>query len=188
MFAVTLLLLTVACGHTHEDVSPRAASLCDSLWDVRYKSVAMIDTLAAELMNEAGDNNELKMVASNALAYAAMMQMDYHKADSIYKHVGESSECEIERLVADVGLMTICYRVSENRKFSDYRAKALEKIRRINEEYELLSPADKQRFMRARIELSIVSVCYFSNLGMQKEKDVALEYLKKNLDKVDDKA
>ena len=180
--------MTVACGHTHEDVSPRAASLCDSLWNVRYKSVAMIDTLAAELMNEAGDNNELKMVASNALAYAAMMQMDYHKADSIYKHVGESSECEIERLVADVGLMTICYRVSENRKFSDYRAKALEKIRRINEEYELLSPADKQRFMRARIELSIVSVCYFSNLGMQKEKDVALEYLKKNLDKVDDKA
>ena len=186
--AAMLLLLAVSCGHTHEEVSPRAALLCDSLSDVRYRNAGMLDSIASELLAEAGDNNELRMVAQNAEAYAAMMAMDYLKADSIYTHVEAISECEIERLVAYVGRMTICYRVSDNRGFFDCRAMALEKIKRINEENELLSDDDKQRFMRARIELCIVSICYFSNLGMQKEKDVALEYLQKNLANVDDEA
>ena len=186
--AAMLLLLTAACGHRHEEFSPRAASLCDSLWDVRYKDAALLDTLASGLIDEAGDNNELQMVAYNAAAYAAMMEMDYHKAFSLYEKVKAQSECEIELLVADVGMMTICYRVSENRRFSDHRVVALTRIKRIDEEYDLLSEADRQRFMRAKIEFDIVSVCYYSNLGMVQEKKTALGHLEKNLSMIDDKA
>ena len=60
--------------------------------------------------------------------------MDYSAAARIYSTVIEDSRCEIERLVADVGMMTLCYRTSENRRFFDYRANALSRIKRIDDE------------------------------------------------------
>ena len=188
LFVAMLLFLAAGCGHSHEDISPRAAALCDSVWDARYRNVALLDSLSAELNAEAGGNNELRMVATNAAAYAAMMEMDYHRAFSLYEKVVSESECEIERLIADVGMMTISYRVSENRLFFDHRASAISRIRRIDEEENLLSDADRLRFMRARIEFCIVSICYFSNLGMQEDKVTALGYLEKDAEPVDDMA
>lgn len=175
-----------SCGDTHEEMSPNAASLCNEMWNERYRSIARLDSLSLMLKNAAEGNNELLMVAENAEAYAAMMRMDYAAAVALYSRVLEESDCEIERLAADVGLMTVCYRVSENRRFFDYRTDALLRIKRINEEVSLLADSDRQRFIRAKIEFGIVSICYFSNLGMQDEKEVALEYLEKNIDAAED--
>lgn len=188
MFAVILLLMTVACGHSHEEISPRAAALSDSVWDARYKSVDQLGHYARELDAVAGENMELQTVAGNAAAYAAMMQMDYHEASALYENVKEESECEIENLVADVGMMILCYRVSENRRFFDYRAKASLRIDRIEEESALLSQRDRKRFIRAKLEYSIVSISYFSNLGMENEKDAALAMLEENIAFTDDRA
>ncbi|MBR3976344.1 MAG: DUF5113 domain-containing protein [Bacteroidaceae bacterium] len=174
------------CKDSHEEMPPHAASLCNEMWNDRYKSIARLDSLSLMLKNAADGNNELLMIAENAEAYAAMMRMDYAAAVALYSHVLEESDCEIERLAADVGLMTVCYRVSENRRFFDYRTDALSRIKRINEEVSLLADSDKQRFIRAKIEFGIVSICYFSNLGMQEEKKMALEYLEKNIDAAGD--
>ena len=186
---VALMLLPLclaACGDSHGEFSPQANELCAQLWRSRYSSVAGLDSVAAELAAAEGADNELRAIAENALGYAAMMKMDYSRACDLYAGVIGDSDCEIERLAADVGLMTVCYRVSENRSFFDYRTNALSRIRRINEELDLLSPGDSMRFMRAKIEFAIVSVCYFSNLCMQEEKAKALEYIKNDIKHVDD--
>lgn len=185
-FVVVTILSLWSCHNQHEETSPYAVSLCKQLVDIRYSNVSRFDSVADILYTEMEDNREMRAVADNALAYVAMMRMDYAKANGIYSDVIENSCCEIERLVADVGLMTVCYRVSENRRFFDCRSKALSRIKRINEEFELLSKGDKERFVRAKIEFAIVSVCYFSNLGMQQEKKRALEYLEKEIQMTED--
>ncbi len=177
-----LLLLCAACSSTHEEISPHAHSLCDALFNERYSDMARYASIAAGLRNEAGGNNELEAIADNALGYAAMMDMDYSGAAARFSSVIEESHCEIERLVADVGMMTLCYRTSENRRFFDCRANALARMKRINEEEALLSESDRMRYVRAKIEFAIVSVCYFSNLSMQDEKAMALGFMSKDIE------
>ena len=176
-------LLLVSCGrHSHEGANQfRADSLCTVISEIRYSDIIHFDSVAKELHSIAYNNDEMLMIANNAMAYSCMMQMDYNRSLELYRMVRDNSACEIERLVADVGLMTVCYRVSANRLFFDYRSSALSRIKRINEEYDYLSAGDKERFNRAKVEFAIVGVCYFSNLAMQKEADRTLDYLEQNL-------
>ena len=187
IYAALLLLLVAACSSGSRDVAmeQRAALLCGIIDECRYKDIARVDSAASQLLAmDAG--NEQNMIARNALAYAAMMQMDYRRAQELYRSVLVSSQCEIERLAADVGLMTICYRTSANREFFDYRASALANMRRISEEQATLAAGDRERFARAMVEFGVVSVCYFSNIGLQEERDAAAEYLAKALEQCDD--
>ena len=186
---ILCLFLTSCVKHSHDvENHHRADSLYTELSAMRYSDIAAFDSLAKDLFSMAADDNELQMVANNAMAYSAMMQMDYNRSVELYRTVRDKSLCEIERLVADVGLMTICYRVSANRLFFDYRSSALSRIKRINEEYDYLSLDDRERFNRAKVEFAIVSVCYFSNLAMQNECGKVLEKLESNIENVEDVA
>ena len=187
LYTIFFVLLFVSCkGHSHGGaVTEEADSLASCISDMRYRNAALLDSLAVDLIAVSGGNNELEMVARNAMGYSALMKMDYGYAEELYNSVVESSSCEIERLVADVGLMTISYRTSANREFFDYRARALRRIARINEDVEFLSSDDHERFYRAKIEFGIVSICYYSNLAMFEERASALEFLKSNFEKTD---
>ena len=187
IFVCTVLMLTLAsCGGGESALHGSAVdSLLHRLSTERYSSLDALQG-AADSLSVMTTDDEAQMIAANSRAYVAMMHMDYAMAYNGYSSVSESSRCAIERLVADVGLMTVCYRVSENRLFFDHRADALSSIRRINEEMALLGDADRERFLRAKIEFGIVSICYFSNLSMQEEKQKALKYLSQNLEGCDD--
>ncbi len=164
-----------------------ADSLCLLLADCRYRSVERLDSAAKELL--AMDVcDEYNSVATASIAYSALMRMDYHAAKNLYIQVRNASRCEIEKLVADVGLMTLCYRVSANRKFFDYRTSAWKRICRIAEEEELLAGADRVSFVRAKVEFGVVSLCYFSGIGLLDEAQAAREYLLQELDGCDDVA
>ena len=187
IFVCTVLMLTLAsCGCGESALHGSAVdSLLHRLSTERYSSLDALQG-AADSLSVMTTDDEAQMIAANSRAYVAMMRMDYATAYNGYSRVSESSRCAIERLVADVGLMTVCYRVSENRLFFDHRADALSSIRRINEEMALIGDADRERFLRAKIEFGIVSICYFSNLSMQEEKQKALKYLSQNLEGCDD--
>ena len=182
-----LSLLFVACNRNIHDSASTVSvdSLYHKISAMRYSNLLHMDSLTDELGRLAADNNEAEAVAANAKAYSALMKMDYAKANELYNRVFETSLCEIERLVAAVGMMTIDYRVSANRRFFDNRIKALELIKRINEDFSYLTKDDKERFERAKIEFGIVSACYFANLGMQEEKSMTLDYLRANIEKID---
>ena len=187
LFAV--LLLFSCGGHRHggEPVSG-TDTLGVQVYDARYRNMAVADSLATTLDSLSAGELEPAMVAANAMAYSAMMEMDYARAVSLYGRVLDASVCEIEKLVADVGLMTICYRVSGNRQFFDHRARAVERIKRIDEDAAYLSLSDKVRFERAKIEFAIVSICYFSNLSMLDDMQGAMAQLRESIEKSDDPA
>lgn len=172
------VLLFSCVGHElGEETVTETDSLSVHIYDARYRDAALLDSLSKKLDSLSAQNHELAMVSANAMAYSALMRMDYSEAVSLYRSVQDGADCEIEKLVADVGLMTICYRVSGNKEFFDYRAKALERIKRIDEDAERLNANDKARFERAKIEFGIVSVCYFSNLAMLDDVKRTLGYL-----------
>ena len=191
LFCVLLLCITLfSCvGHSDDGAAHSCAdTLSVQVYDARYKSIPLIDSLSNALKDYSAKNDELATVVVNSKAYSALMKMDYATAVALYKKVQEESHCEIEKLVADVGLMTISYRVSGNREFFDYRAGALERIKRINEDAALLTASDKARFERAKIEFGIVSVCYYSNLSMVDDTKRTLGYLSSGLKECTDPA
>lgn len=182
-----LLGLSGACGRYSGGAEQSVAidSICSGISSARYSSVMLLDSLSRRLLSVSDGDKELQSVASNAKAYSLMMKMDYAGSYEMYETVYEESDCGIERLVAAVGLMTIDYRVSANRRFFDNRAKALELIERINEDADYLSDSDRERYERARIEFCIVSICYFANLGMLSEKERVLKYLESDMEEVE---
>lgn len=189
---LNILFLTVllqSCGgHIHSDAAFAGADTLDAqVYDSRYRDVAQVDALAKALDSLAVGSHG-GTVAANAMAYSALMKMDYAAAVALYEKVQAVSDCEIEKLVADVGVMTICYRVSGNRRFFDHRARALERIKRIDEDVAHLSVSDRARFERAKIEFGIVSVCYFSNLSMLDDVKRTLGYLSAGLEESVDPA
>ena len=187
LFLLLAAPLFVAClggvGSAHNDA--HEVALCSKVVEHRYRNVDSLAVVAARL--SADDvSAEGRMVAMNALGYVAMMQMDYEVAERNYCHVIENARCEIERLVADVGMMTLCYRVSANREFFDYRTTALHRIKRIDEEVAMLPLGDQERFERAKVEFGVVSMCYFSNIGLQADGKIAANYLSRELEECDD--
>ena len=188
LFTVVLLSL-FSCGGAVSGVESagRADSLCLLLDDYRYKSVEKLSVVAGELLN-LNISDEYNSVAKASLAYSAMMRMDFCAAKALYDEVHAVSHCEIERLAADVGMMILCYRVSANREFFDYRAMAQARMRRIEEEAAFLPPADKARFVRAKVEFEVVSLCYFSNIGLVEEAQASREALSLEIEECDDVA
>ena len=100
----SLFLVNSCGGHSHGEHSPLVDTICSQLSESRYKDIGVTDSLSAALLSAAGDNNEMQMVACNSMAYSALMAMDYAYARELYDSVLATSHCEIERLVADVGL------------------------------------------------------------------------------------
>ena len=187
LFLLLAAPLFVACLGSADSVHNDAheVALCSEVVEYRYRNVDSLAVVAARL--SADDvSAEGRMVAMNALGYVAMMQMDYEVAERNYCHVIENARCEIERLVADVGMMTLCYRVSANREFFDYRTTALHRIKRIDEEVAMLPLGDQERFERAKVEFGVVSMCYFSNIGLQADGKIAANYLSRELEECDD--
>ena len=189
-YILSLCVVLMSCmGHNcGSDPVAGVDTLSVKVYDARYRDAALLDSLSTRLANLSTNGHETAMVAANAMAYSALMKMDYASAVSLYRKVQAEADCEIEKLVADVGLMTVCYRVSGNREFFDCRAGALERIKRIDEDAERLSASDRARFERAKIEFGIVSVCYFANLSMLDDVKRTLVYLSAGVENCADPA
>ncbi len=180
VFLSFLSVFLVACGNdisfsSHNDYID---SLRNNIAELRYKNAARLYAKATALDSVSLVNGKICGSAINSKAYADFMMMNFDEAFKGYNRVIEYSDNDIDVLAAEVGIMQICYRTSMNRTFFDYRSNALRKIRRINEEIDLLSKWDRGRFIAAKAEFAIVSHCYFATLGMADEMQKNDEYLK----------
>lgn len=178
----------VACnkGGGGAQVSVAIDSLRNEMFALRHVDVQRLQNVAIAMDTIQQATVEQRVVAKNSLAYAAFMKMDYSKAMSIYDSVIDVSPNEIESLIAEVGMMQVCYRTSSNRDFFDYRSNAIRRIKRINEEVELLSPINKKRFLFAKVEFATISHCYFANLGMYDEMQRTDKFLRLYMEQTDE--
>lgn len=189
-FMFLLSVLLGACGSSVSFCSDYvyADSLYNDVTNLRYKNASHLHAVATALDSVLLAGGKTCDSAINAKAYADFIMMNFAEAYNGYNRVIENSENEIEILVAEVGLVQLCYRTSANKEFFDYRSSALRRIKRINEDRDLLPFEDLQRFLSARVELAAVSLCYFVNLGMYEEMLRAVEYIKNHSKELDNSA
>ena len=182
------MLLFASCELSH--ISFEHESLADSLYssicEQRYRDYEKMHLAAQELQALTLLGDDKRMMALNTMAYSDFMSMNYSSAKELYLSVIQEAECEIERLVADIGIMYICYRTSANREFFDYRSDALQRVRRISEEENMLPDDERERFNSARLELAALSLCCFTDLGMADEAERTALYLEHNISSVAD--
>ena len=173
-----LMLVLTACGNRSERMEAyfRADSLNQEAYSMRYRNLAASERAAQEAFHLAKGNSGQRAEALNNLGFCAFMRMDFERASLLFRQALGEGDNEIERLIADVGMMKICQRTAMNKEFYDYRNSAFRRMKRIREDEKLISDARlKLRLSYAISEFYIVSGIYFYYLQQHDESLRAID-------------
>ncbi|MCR4993850.1 MAG: DUF5112 domain-containing protein [Bacteroidales bacterium] len=171
LLAALLGLLAGACGR-HQAASPatmRADSLNSLAYRYHYQDIDTVRRYASEAYHLADSCHYAagKAEALNHLAFERFQQMDFDSAQVIARSIGEVTDDEIECLVAEVMLMKIAQRTSDNLAFFRHRSHALKRIRALERSEYKMEERRKRRFDFARGDMHIVASTYFFYLDQQ---------------------
>ncbi len=182
-----MMWLMSSCDHSVRSTQKKQAEYIDSLNQLAYlfhykdlDSCLHYATLAyQQTENYAGGKAE----AINHLAFHAFMKMDFEQSRAFLTEVYRTSNNELERLIADIGMMKICQRTSSNKAFYDHRNSALKRIKRIGEEVgsnllsadshpklaDMLNRHEQERLIYAISDFHIVSSIYYYYLQQEEQ-------------------
>ena len=121
-----------------------------------------------------GSYGEGRAEACNNHAFVSIIRMQYDEAEQWLNEVLETSDNQVERMVAYVQQMRLCQRRSRNREFHEYRELADQAMSRINEERHELSPRLLRRLRYAESEYAIVNSTYYYYVGLEEQSIMAL--------------
>ena len=136
-------------------------SLCVSASALLPVSLDSAQATAERALAFSGKGSSARVVAQNTLGDIAFARMNYTEAANRYQDVLNNSRNRVEWLWADVGMMNICQRISDNMSFYQYRDRALLELRGIRDEAETLSEHSRRRAWMAETDLRLVSATYF---------------------------
>ena len=183
----SLLLLSLfflsACSNSRKD---EVDKLNDISYSYHYRNLDSTRIYAERAMSISGKYEDGKAEAYNNLAFVSMAKMDY---DGAYKLLDSiSTDNQLELLIADIQYMRLCQRQSRNKNFYDYREKAMQRLKRINEERGRLTPHQQTRLIYAESEFAIVSSTYFYYLGLKDLSIETISMVRQNIDLEQDTA
>lgn len=149
--------------------------LNDMSYAYHYKNIDSTFFYANKALRFSGDYSAGRAEAYNNIAFFYISKMQYGKAYSYLDSVNIVTDNQVELLIADIQRMRLCQRESENKRFYDYRERAIAKLKRINEENSSLSVHLSDRMIYAKSEFSIVCSTYYYYLGLTSQsKDAVL--------------
>ncbi len=134
-----------------------------------YKNLDSTFYYAEQALRASGGYPSGEAEAMNNRAFYLFMKMDFHGARNQLLKIYSATDNELELLIADIGMMKICQRTSDNKEFYDYRNRAIRRLRRIGEEKENLDEKDKKRLIYAESEFHIVSSVYYYYLQQERQ-------------------
>lgn len=180
LFFLLMISALFSCGETAPTGEIR---LLDSLnrkgYDFRYKNLDSSYEASMQAYREAHLYSQGKAEACNNLAFCAFMQMNFDEAERLYREISGITSNELERLIADVGLMKIYQRTSMNKEYYDARNSALRRMKRINEEISVFVDAHELiRLNYAFSEFHIVSAIYYYYLQQRSEAIASIDQVK----------
>ena len=183
---ILLLLILVSVGFSCGDTAPtQEARLLDSLnqraYAYRYKNLDSSYQVALKAYRDAKLYGQGKAEACNNLGFCAFMRMDFDGAESYHKEALEVTSNELEKLIADVGLMKVYQRTSMNKEYYDYRNSAIRRMKRINEDITVFVTAhERLRLNYAYTEFYIVSAIYYYYLQQKPEAIQCMDSIQLN--------
>lgn len=171
------LLLFSACDQKAKTDVNR---LNDVAYAYHYRNLDSTRINAERALSLAGSYSNGKAEALNNLAFVNIVKMNFSKARTQLTEAIEASDNQVEQLIADIQLMRLCQRVSENKSFYDYREHAQSQLKRINEERSMLSEREKKRLIYAESEYSIVTSTYYYYVGLERQSIAAIKEINPN--------
>ena len=145
-----------------------------------YRNIDSAQAYAVRAYELSDGYSEGRAEASNNKAFACIVRMQYDGAEMLLDEVLETSDNQVERMVAYVQHMRLCQRRSRNREFHEYRQLADGALNRINEERHQLSPRQLRRLHYAESEYAIVNSTYYYYVGLEKQSIEALHAINPN--------
>lgn len=116
-------------------------------------------------------------MATNTLAAVAFAEGNMRGAEDLYQEVLKRGHNRIEQLVACVGMMEICQRVSDNVSFYEYRNRALKEVRSLQNEMPRMKDFELSRLAGVEMDMRIVSARYWLELEQVTQADRELSMI-----------
>ena len=171
-----LLLLLAACSGAVPSAKVQAIDMLnEKAYDGLYRNLDTASAAAQKAYEEAGRYRQGKAEAANNWGMCCFMAMDFGRAEALFKEVPSLTSNEVERLIADVGLMKVCQRTARNKEYYDCRNRALRRMARIKEDISVfVEEHECRRLHYAFSEFHIVSAIYHYYLQQHAEAVAAL--------------
>ena len=157
LLAVLGLLLLSACTSPDRQTVDKLNTLS---YAYHYRNVDSTEHYARQALALAEGYQAGRAEALNNLAFAHIVRMEYDEAQRLLNEVIETTDHQVQSLIAYVQQMRLCQRRSNNREFHEFRELADKTIRRINEERGSLSAHDRRCLLYAETEYAIVNSTY----------------------------
>lgn len=120
-------------------------------------------------------DGDTKAASTDNMAFCSLMDMDFERADSLYRRIYSLTRNEIYRLRADVGLMRVSQRTAANKEFYDHSNSAKNRIRRIEENLSLLDSVEWCNYVAAKAEYHIATSTYYYYLQQEEQSMKAID-------------
>ena len=187
--AVTIMTALFSCNIRNKDVVAEVDALNGIAYNHYYMSIDSVEKYASkalEIIDQKGAYADGKDEAFCNLGFAKYMRMDYDSAHFYLQDVIDNSSNELYRFMADVIMMRVCQRRSENKLFYDYHNDAEEKISRIRPELSTMSLRQKKIWNFALSDYHMALYTYYYYLRQEDDGNKELIYIADNMSIVND--
>ena len=116
------------------------------------------------------------------LAFVQTLRMDYDSATTLYRQVTDRSHNELLKLLADVGMMKVCQRRSNNRELYDFRSAAEKRMARIRPEADAMTDHQRLLWNYAQSDYHMTLSIYYYYLRQEDQAVEELTELTRRLD------
>ena len=176
LFIISTIILS-ACSRTDRQAVDK---LNEQSYAYHYRNIDSTESYARRAAKLAEGYHAGRAEALNNLAFVHIVRMEYDEAERLLNEVVETTNHQVQQLIAYVQQMRLCQRRSRNREFHDYRELADKTIRRINEERASLPEHDQRCLLYAETEYAIVNSTYYYYVGLEQQSIDALNAINPN--------
>ena len=169
---LTIVLFISACSSADRSAVDKLNS---QSYAYHYRNIDSTEALASRAYQMAEGYPKGRAEALNNLAFAAIVRMDYQRADSLLRQVVSQTDNQYQLFIAHVQQMRLCQRRSRNREFYECRQLADRALERIREELPDGQWHQKPReLLYAETEYAIVNSTYYYYVGLERQSIQAL--------------
>jgi signal transduction histidine kinase len=171
LFILSTILLS-ACSHPDRQAVDKLNS---QSYAYHYRNIDSTEALARRSFELAVNYPAGRAEALNNMAFVNIVRMRYDDAERQLNEAVETTDNQLQQLIAYVQQMRLCQRRSRNREFHEFREMANRTLRRIYEERDQLNERDLKQLLYAETEYAIVNSTYYYYVGLEQQSIEALE-------------
>ena len=171
LFILSTILIS-ACSRSDRQAVDKLNS---QSYAYHYRNIDSTEALARRSFELAENYPAGRAEALNNMAFVNIVRMRYDDAEQQLNEAVETTDNQLQQLIAYVQQMRLCQRRSRNREFHEYREMANRTLRRIYEERDELNERDLKQLLYAETEYAIVNSTYYYYVGLEQQSIDALE-------------